>query len=444
MGIVRLICATVGLSGLETFRIFGLEPGSDPPRIEAHGALIHEDDRKAVTVLFDRCLREQHPFDLVYRILHAKGGFKYVHSLGEMHYDDSGHPVRMVGTLQDVTDLRNAQLEIEQHRDRIASIVSAVPTGSGVVQGTDRIITEVNEKFCETTGFANSEVVGRTAQILYPGPEEFEFVGRKKYRLIREHGTGAVETRWKRKDGSTIDVWLASAPIHPKEIERGVTFSVLDITERKRAEEALRVALSEKELLPRETHHRVKNNMAIMESLLSLQAERQADAHAREVLLDAAGRARSMSVLYGKLYRPNFTNRILLGEFVPPLMEEITSALDISVPLQTEFDFEEIMLDSRFLSPLGLIINELITNSLKYALPHTSSGRVRLAAKKEGTVARFVFEDNGPGLPEPVFKEESKGFGLQLCDTLARQMGGSFAVERGSGARFSVTFPLVT
>ena len=126
---------------------------------------------------------------------------------------------------------------------RLASIIKAVPAGIGVVMGTERVITEVNDTLCAMLGYASEELVGKCASVFYDSLEEFEAVGRAKYRQITELGTGTVETRWKRKDGSIIDVYLSSTPIYPSDRSQGVTFSASDITERKRTEAKLAAIL---------------------------------------------------------------------------------------------------------------------------------------------------------------------------------------------------------
>ncbi|MRR38309.1 PAS domain S-box protein, partial [bacterium] len=125
------------------------------------------------------------------------------------------------------------------HRQaRLDSIFRVAPTGIGVV--ADRILVEVNDRICEMTGYAREELVGQSSLILYPTLEDYDYVGTEKYRQISEKGTGTVETRWLRKDGAIIDIILSSTPLDPLDLPAGVTFTALDITERKRAEEALR------------------------------------------------------------------------------------------------------------------------------------------------------------------------------------------------------------
>ncbi len=127
---------------------------------------------------------------------------------------------------------------LRQSQERLRSIFRIAPTGIGLV--CNRVLTEVNSRICEMTGYRADELIGHSARILYPTQEAFDFVGTEKYRQIREKGTGVVETVWRRKDGRLIDVLLASTPLDPSDLTRGVTFTALDITDRKQAVEELR------------------------------------------------------------------------------------------------------------------------------------------------------------------------------------------------------------
>ena len=125
-----------------------------------------------------------------------------------------------------------------ENESRLQSIFRAAPVGIGLV--SNRILLDVNNRLCQMTGYRREELVGRNARLLYPTQEEFDRVGREKYRQIRERGTGAVETRWLRKDGGVIDVFLSSTPLDPADLSKGVTFTALDITARKQTENELR------------------------------------------------------------------------------------------------------------------------------------------------------------------------------------------------------------
>lgn len=135
---------------------------------------------------------------------------------------------------------KRAEEMVRQNEQRLLSLFRAAPTGIGMA--VDRVLLQVNERFCEMTGYSEEELIGRSARTLYPSDEEFEYVGREKYAQIRDRGTGTVETSLQCKDGRTIDVLLSSTPLDPDDLSKGVTFTALDISERKAAEEALRVS----------------------------------------------------------------------------------------------------------------------------------------------------------------------------------------------------------
>jgi len=138
----------------------------------------------------------------------------------------------------EIIDHRQAKEALEQSQARLSSIFSAAPIGIGLT--TKRLFKEVNDRICSMLGYSREELIGKSARIVYPSDEEFETVGKEKYAQIRERGTGTVETQWKRKDGTVLDVLLSSTSLDPSDLTADVTFTALDITDRKKAEVALK------------------------------------------------------------------------------------------------------------------------------------------------------------------------------------------------------------
>lgn len=145
----------------------------------------------------------------------------------------------LLSIIRDITERKRAEDALREREEKMQSMFRVLPTGIGVVK--DRVILDVNPRVCEMTGYATEELVGKSARIFYPTQEEFEYVGIEKYHQIAERGSGIVETRWMKKDGTVFDVLLASTPIDLNDLAKGVTFTALDISERKRAEEILRI-----------------------------------------------------------------------------------------------------------------------------------------------------------------------------------------------------------
>ena len=151
-------------------------------------------------------------------------------------YDNEGNLEKAIHIATDITDRKQAETALRKSTARLQSIFDAAPTGIGVVH--NRVIIEANNRICEMTGRTRDELVGKNARLLYPTQEDFEFVGREKYRQIADRGTGSVETRWIRKDGSILNVLLSSSPVDPGDLSAGVTFTATDITERKQIYDA--------------------------------------------------------------------------------------------------------------------------------------------------------------------------------------------------------------
>lgn len=154
------------------------------------------------------------------------------------------HPMTLQGrncyveSFIDISERKRIEAALQQQEIKMSSIFRAAPVGIGMV--IERVIQEVNDMLCSMTGYSRRELLGQNARMLYPNQEDYDYVGKEKYRQISEKNTGMVETRWRKKDGTVIDIILSSTQIDPDHPEKGVTFAVLDITDRKRTEEALK------------------------------------------------------------------------------------------------------------------------------------------------------------------------------------------------------------
>jgi PAS domain S-box-containing protein len=153
--------------------------------------------------------------------------------------------VHVLAFMEDITERKRAEEAIRENEAKIKSIFLAAPVGIGLVR--NRVILEANDTLCQMAGYSRDELVGRNARLLYLTDKDYEYVGREKYRQIDEKGTGMIETRWRRKDGEIIHIILSSTPLDTRDLSKGVTFTALDITERKQAEDEIKRRVKELE-----------------------------------------------------------------------------------------------------------------------------------------------------------------------------------------------------
>jgi PAS domain S-box-containing protein len=219
-------------------------------------------------------------------------------------------------------------------------------------------------------------------------------------------------------------------------------FSLVDIQSQVEIQAELSRSLNEKEVLLKEVHHRVKNNMQVISSFLELAALQAESEQDQAQFRETQGRVRTMALVHEKLYQSEWEEKVNAREFFQDLVAEILSSSGIRPILQVEIEVSEIILDIDQAIPCGLIINELLTNSLKYAFAGRDRGFIRISLDQdEGGNCTFGFGDDGAGLPDGFSWETSRGMGLRLVRFLSQQLDGSLSVETGGGTRYTIVFP---
>lgn len=200
--------------------------------------------------------------------------------------------------------------------------------------------------------------------------------------------------------------------------------------------------LSEKEIILKEVHHRIKNNMGTVFGILNLQADSQSDETTKNILIDASCRVQSMMTLYDKLYRSRNSAEIDISEYLPDLLGEIISIFPEGHLVSKTIQLEKISVTAGMISTLGIILNELVTNSMKYAFKNFANGEISLEIHQSENQITCIYSDNGIGIPESVNLESSTGFGLELLRILVKQLKGTIHLERNRGTKYTISFPL--
>jgi len=222
--------------------------------------------------------------------------------------------------------------------------------------------------------------------------------------------------------------------------QRVILLAIEDITERKEAEVRIRRLLSEKEILLKEVHHRIKNSMNTIRGLLSLQAETLEDPTAVEALRDSGSRVQSMMLLYDKLYRSLNYTEVSIRDYLSSLVDEIIGNFPNSKLVRIEKDIDDFLIDAKRLQAIGIIINELLTNSMKYAFAGKERGLIKVSVTLSGTQVHITIQDDGKGIPAGMDFENPTGFGLSLVRMLTSQIDGAIRMERENGTACILEF----
>lgn len=328
--------------------------------------------------------------------------------------------------------------EVKNEKDNFEHIFFSSPDATIISRYDDRTIVNVNEGFTSLFGFTADEAIGKTSIELniWSSPDDRINITNK---LDLRGFCRDYEAVLKRKNEEPISVLISAKKIRLQGVPH-ILIITHDITERKRSEEKIRSLLAEKEIILKEVHHRIKNNMSNIKGLLYLQAETLTDNAAIAALNDAQRRIESMMLLYDKLYRSDGFQELPVNEYLPVLVNEIISNFSNRGIVKTENMIDEFIVDTETLFALGIIINEVITNIMKYAFTGRESGVITIIASSIDGRHTIVIGDNGSGMPDEIDFANSSSFGLQLINTLVKQIQGTIRMERSEGTRFIIDF----
>jgi PAS domain S-box-containing protein len=343
----------------------------------------------------------------------------------------------VLAAIVDITDRKHAE-------EMMRLAVEASPNGM-VMTDYEGVIVMVNSSAEVLFGYKREELIGRAIDVLVP--ESFrshhpqmrnEYLQQPKTRAM---GQGR-DLYGLHASGREFPVEIGLNPIQtPQGIM--VLSSIVDITERKHQEQQIMTALKEKELMLAEIHHRVKNNLQVIDSLLGMQSDMVVDSRVTSVLKESQNRVRSMALIHQTLYESLDFSQVDITTVIRKLVDNLCAsyALDISkIKVLIEIDQVYLPIDTSI--PLGLIINELCSNAMKHAFGDRSSGTMKLHLRyMDAGNLQLVVSDDGVGIPEDFDIDNATSLGLQLIQLLSEQISAELVIQRKNPTRFVLNIP---
>jgi PAS domain S-box-containing protein len=418
-----------------------------------------------------------------------------VFGVGNKEDDYDEGDIELVSTLGgmawDILSRAQSEEARRQSEEYLQAVFRVAPTGIGVVR--NRVLTRVNERVCEMTGYSQQELLGQSARILYPTQDEFDFVGREKYRQIREKGTGEVETRWQRKDGSVIDVLMASTPLDRNDLSVGVTFTALDITERKRIQaELVQANLDLSATTARATElaaqseaanrakseflanmsHEIRTPLNGVLGMLQLIETTGLDAEQREYVQTAITSSTRLTRLLSDILDISRieSGRLALSETDFEVSDLKGSVLELFAPMARKKNLNLVFrldpgVPRRLIGDetrLRQILFNLVGNAMKFTQRGEVSVEISQLLPRSASERRVLLcvNDTGPGIPENRLKDifepfvqvdgsyvrehQGAGLGLSIVRRLVRMMRGNLSLDStlGEGTSICVSLPL--
>lgn len=408
-----------------------------PQKVES---IVHPDDQDRVWGNFkDRIAGKPVAHRYEYRGIKKDGSVRWL-EMFVSRVDYCGKPA-IQAAIVDITERKQTEEELRKTKDYVQNIIDC-SLDMIVTVDKDRHIVEFNKAACETFGYSKEEIVGKSVQILYANEDE----GFSVESQVSKNEKFIGEIQNIRKNGEVFTALLSASVLRDENGNViGKVGNSRDISERKKEEQQIRVSLNEKEILLKEIHHRVKNNMQVISSLLSLQSRNIKNRRVLEMFKESQDRVRSMLLVHEKLLKSRDFTRIDFAEYIRSLAYGLyrTYGLDPEKIL-LDIQVEAISLGIDLSIPCGLVINELISNALKHGFPKSWEGKGKITVslgKTEDEEIVLIVKDNGVGIPKDFDFRKTETMGLSLVTILIEdQLRGKIRLDRRRGTKFHIRF----
>ena len=475
----------------ETYRIFGYDPQEFSLNFNNFKKCVHPDDLEIVLETYTRAVKTNTPYDIIHRIIRPNGEVRFIHEKSIEIKDIKGETVRSIGIVHDITEQQKAKERISH----LNSILNSIRTIDQLVvreKNKDNFLKKASTTLVETRGFQyawfflfddnmnfykaigadknenaeelekyfnkkplpkciNKHILKEKIYRTDSGVECIDCVLKKRYNIknslviLLEHGDtvfGALVVSLFQK---MIDDPEEVNLLH--ELASDIAFALYDFQleeNRKQFENQIKKNLTEKEILLKEIHHRVKNNLNVITSLLNLQANQVKNKkQAIEAFQDCRNRVFSIALVHEKLYKSKDFAQIAVQSYIETMTNELIYAASSGPNIKIELDIAQAFLDINKAIPFGLILNELVTNALKHAFNEQENGIIAIKFKADkDDYYQLIVTDNGSGFSHEIDLNSTNTLGLQLVDMLTSQLDGTLAFHNDGATQVTVRFPI--
>jgi len=439
----------------ELFRIYGLNQDSFKASFSGYLERIHPGDRDRIKTIIEKALQTKEQIIFEERIIRPNNEIRHLKSWGTIVLNEKEQPVKMYGACIDITDSKIKEIELAKRDQEYKTILERV-SDAFVALDKNWVYTYVNKKAAQIFGRQPEDMVGKHIWTEFPEgigqpfyKAYYRAMENQKYEYIQEYY-------------SPYDLWFENH-IYPS--PDGLTIYFADVTERKKTEEKLKSYNTslEKEVKKRtsdleaqnaiikdqkkqiedvikELHHRVKNNMQIITSLLRLQADKIKDPEAHGFLNDCENRVFSMALIHEKMYQSENLTRINAKHYFPELITDIIASSNINKNITTDFLIDSVDMSSKVMVPLGLLVNEIVLNSMKHAFKNTDKGKITFHfSKLPNNKFKVTIGDDGSGI-KTSGPQKTSSLGMELIDSFVSQLDGTIKLLEVKGTMYEITF----
>ncbi len=375
-----------------------------------------------------------------YRIITKSGDIRWIHTSSKPTVVDD-KIIGIQGVLSDIMERKHAMEALKESEELYKSLIRASPEAVTATNLEGEIIF-ASPQTVKLHGYNINELLGMNAFELID-PKDHIRATKNLKATLKEGYVKNIEYNLLRKNGSSFIGELSAALIKdPEGKPKSFIATVRDITERKQAEGRLRNALEEKDILLREVHHRVKNNIQVITSMLSLHSKYIKDQQYSDMIQEIQNRIRSMALIHEKLYKSEDISFVNFNEYIKELVSELFRSYGTNVALiKPTISVQDVLLGIDDGIPCGLIINELVSNSLKHGFSRGQGGEIKIELKSSGENCILLgVSDTGVGFPKELDFKNANSFGLRLVNTLVEQLGGEITLIRDKGTQFKISF----